>query len=140
MQEVPKVGEFYHFWDDGKTSPSRHYICKIERIVNLKEAAEIMVDYFETKMSLVNAWKRDANQHDWLMAKETDVLIEISCPKYDDEKLWAARTKDGGWFTMNIQSSWQGGRVDVEGKIYESALEYAMQIGLDTELYTKETY
>ena len=26
------------------------------------------------------------------------------------------------------------------GKIYESALEYAMQIGLDTELYTKGTY
>ena len=33
MKPIPNIGEYYHFWDDGKTSLSRHYICRCERII-----------------------------------------------------------------------------------------------------------
>ena len=46
-------------------------------------------------------------------SEKTDVLSEVSCPKYDENNLWFARTKDGGWFSMDIQSGWQGGLLDV---------------------------
>lgn len=33
------------------------------------------------------------------------------------------RTKNGGWFSINIQSSWQSGRLDVDNKAWNQLLE-----------------
>lgn len=30
LKPIPKDGESCHFFDDGKLSPGRHYICKVE--------------------------------------------------------------------------------------------------------------
>ncbi len=43
LKPIPEVGKFYHFWDDGKTSTSRHYICKVEKIITPEEAKNIIV-------------------------------------------------------------------------------------------------
>ena len=43
QKPLPEVGKLYHFWDDGKSSPSRHYICKVERIVPYNEAENIVI-------------------------------------------------------------------------------------------------
>ena len=59
----------------------------------------------------------------WLYAENTDYFIELSCPIYDDNKLYAVRTVNDGWFTLDIQSSWQGGTLDVDGSIYNSIIE-----------------
>lgn len=135
LKPIPKVGEFYHFFDDGKTSPSRHYICKCERVVTFEEAKSIMVtvpDYECTQdnpiynlVSLYDHWHDDEMpNHDWLYETETDYFVECSCPVYDDNNLWFVRTKnDGGWFSMDIQSWWQGGRLDVDGKIFENIIQ-----------------
>ena len=37
-----EIGKFYHFWDDGKSSISRHYLCKCEGIITLEEAVRLM--------------------------------------------------------------------------------------------------
>lgn len=118
---VPKVGNYYHFWDDGKTGPSRHYICKCEKIIRIKEAKSIMI-HTSDNISLYDIWKEQVEKYNWIYAKETDYFIEISCPTYDDNHLYAVRTKDGGWFTLNIQSWWQDGTLDVTGEIYENVL------------------
>ena len=134
LKPIPKVGEFYHFFDDGKTSPSRHYICKCERILTNKEAKKETVsvnswdfdrkENFFVDKTLYDFWKDEAvPNHDWLFDTETDYFVECSCPKYDENNLWFVRTKDGGWFSMDIQSSWQGGRLDVDGSIYEAIKE-----------------
>lgn len=152
---IPEVGKEYHFWDDGKSSPSRHYICRCERIVkSIKEAkaikftlrkyANFLKDspYTEYEVSLYDVWKDSVKKHYWLIAEDTDAFVEISCPKYDENNLWAVRTKDGGWFTLDIQSSWQGGDVDVTGKKYEYIVENAYDEG-NWELadeYKNETY
>lgn len=152
---VPEVGKFYHFWDDGKTSLGRHYICKCERVLRIKDAKKITVDvphwdfnhnreYIET-LSLYDHWyDEERPNHPWLYAEETDYFVECSCPKYDTHNLWFVRTKhDGGWFSMNIQSSWQGGELDVDGSIYESIIEECKSWKEGWELieaYEAETY
>ena len=132
-KELPKIGEFYHFWDDGKTSVSRHYICKCERILTIEEAKDIIVTVPEwdfdknennfNDMSLYEQWKEEVLNHDWLYAVDTDYFIECSCPKYDEDNLWFVRTKDGGWFSMNVQNSWQSGRLDIDEKIFDSIIQ-----------------
>ena len=163
LKPRPEIGKFYHFWDDGKTSASRHYICKCEDIITPVEAQGILIqerygDPQETD-TLYNIWKDEVNRHrnsegftvigvgidpkpgaPWLYAEETDCFIKLSCPKYDDYDLWAVRTVDGGWFTMDVQSGWQGGRLDVTGEIYSRILEEYTDEGWNTLDYTEQTY
>ena len=131
LKPIPEVGKFYHFWDDGKTSSSRHYICRVEELIKTKDAKNIMVGIsewdFENKKeilvakSLYDHWKFQVKNHDWLYADETDYFVRISCPHYDEYDLYAVRTKYGGWFTLDIQS-WCG-ELDVDGKKYERVME-----------------
>lgn len=132
MKKIPEIGQYYHFWDDGKTGPSRHYICKVEKIIPIKEAKGMLVSIPEwneetqqndfIRETLYNRWKYQVEEHDWLYSTDTDYIIEISCPNYDENNLYAVRTKDGGWFTIDVQSWWQSGRLDVSGEIYEDVL------------------
>lgn len=156
LKPRPEVGKFYHFWDDGKTGASRHYICKCEEIITPVQAQETIVNDNE---SLYDIWKREVDEHrqrdnfkvlsagasqntgePWLYAEETDCFVRLSCPKYDKNDLWAARTVDGGWFTMDIQSWWQGGRLDVTGEIYDNIISYYEQNDYDTTSYTETKY
>jgi len=130
---VPKVGKEYHFFDDGKIRRSRHYIATIKRIITKEEAKSIIFklteyfnddDYYDYKSSLYDIWQSEIERYDWIIAKDTDYIVEASIPEYDDNLIYFVRTKDGGWFSMNIQSDWQGGRLDIDGKLYESLLEY----------------
>ena len=157
IKNLPEVGKEYHFWDDGKTSTSRHYICKCERIITPEEAKSIIVtvpewnfDFNENEfndISLYDHWKIEVYNHDWLYAEDTDYFVECSCPKYDEDNLWFIRTKDGGWFSMNVQNSWQGGRLDIDGKIFEDIIneikehsEYYSKPELIIEAYNNEKY
>lgn len=128
LKPIPEIGKYYHFWDDGKVSPGRHYICKCERILTIKEAKNFYVDiphpYIDDEtlqIPLYNHWHDDEMpNHDWLYSEDTDYFIECSCPEYDNHNLWFVRTKDGGWFSMDIQSFWQSGRLDVDSEIFEN--------------------
>jgi hypothetical protein len=146
MKPIPEVGKYYHFFDDGKTSPGRHYIARVERIVPISDSPEILVPCMDPYLdelipkSLWDIWNTEKTETSWVFSPKTDVLLEVSCPKYDENKLWFARTKSGGWFSMDIQSGWQGGLLDVTNEVYESVLENAEEYGMDTDAYTKETY
>ena len=133
LKSVPEIGKEYHFWDDGKKSPSRHYICKVERIITTEDAKNIIVrvprwdfeknETFFVDVTLYDHWHdKEMPNHDWLYATETDYFVEVSCPKYDENNLWFVRTKDGGWFSMDVQSSWQGGELDIDNSIYEDII------------------
>ena len=140
MKPIPEVGKFYHFFDDGKTGPSRHYICKVEELLTVEQAKEFAVNRHDTVMPLYDAWMEEVKECDFLYAKETDYFVRISCPTYDDNDLWAVRTLDGGWFTIDIQSWWQGGRIDITGDIYKGAVENFIAMRDDASVYEKVTY
>ena len=76
-----------------------------------------------TAVSLYDRWVEQVKSHDWLYAPETDYFIKISVPEYDQNYLYAVRTKWGGWFTIDIQSWWQGGDLDISGKKYEQVMQ-----------------
>lgn len=147
---IPEVGKEYHFFDDGKTSPSRHYICRCERVITPEEAKNIIFepkdyDSEEEKThqtTLYDIWKDEVSDCYWLFSEDTDFFVEISCPNYDDHMLWVARTKGGGWFTLDIQSWWQGGEVDVTGDIFNDTVEYWKGEGEDEKVrqYLEEKY
>lgn len=139
---IPEVGKEYHFFDDGKTSPSRHYICKCERVLTPEEAKTVTFNLDNSKITLYNIWKAESYKHNYLFAENTDYFIEVSCPKYDENNLWAVRTKNSGWFTLDVQSSWQGGRVDVTGEIFDNVVEFWTKEGETEKVngYLKETY
>lgn len=161
LEPRPEVGKFYHFWDDGKISASRHYICKCEEIVTPVQAQEIIIYesvYADYPMSLYDYRKVIVDNHrqskgcihassgstedgaPWLYAEETDCFVRLSCPNYDKDDLWAVRTVNGGWFTMDVQSGWQGGSLDVTGKIYQDIISNYESNGWDTSGYTEATY
>lgn len=161
LKPRPKVGKFYHFWDDGKTGPSRHYICKCEEIITPSQAQTIVFDeniYNDWPTTLYDIWRIEIDDHrqgdnfkvlngasietgePWLYAEETDCFVRLSCPNYDENDLWAVRTVNGDWFTIDIQSGWQGGTLDVTGEIYDNIISYYEQNGYDTSSYTNVKY
>ena len=121
---VPEVGKEYIFFDDGKTSYSRIYKAKVLRVIPYSE--EVYVDKYDyDTQCLISTFiqevhKEEAENFNWIYTPETDYFIECSIPKYDDNTIWFAQTKDGGWFSMNIQTDWQSGRLDVDGLITET--------------------
>jgi hypothetical protein len=126
-----EIGKFYHFWDDGKSSISRHYLCKCEGIITLEESAELLYHSYywshddgETvALTLKEIWERNKLECNWLYADETPYFVVVSCPKYDDNLLYCAKTKDGQWFSMDVKTWWQSGLLDVGEKKLNALIE-----------------
>ncbi len=142
---IPQVGTFCHFWDDGKSSPSRHYIAKVERLIPIEEAKDIIIEnncYEDYPLSLYDIWREEVDgctYNPGLYQDETDYIVEASCPKYDENNLYFVRSKYG-WFSMDVQSFWQSGQLDVDGGRFESILNERKLRGDNIDGYTEETY
>lgn len=129
LKRVPNIGEELYFYDDGKCSESRQYKGIVCAVIPF-EKANIEINPFTLDDwgpkgeylghhtdSIIQIWEQEKEDCDWLFAEETDYFIGFACHKYDDNILWFARTKNGGWFSMDIQSNWQGGRLDIDGEM-----------------------
>lgn len=136
MKILPKVGNFYHFWDDGKLSTSRHYIAKCEELIKLKDCEYIKIG----RKSLRDIWVKEKIHKNWIFAQSTDYIVKCSIPNYDDDPIYFARTTDGGWFSMNTTGWWQGGRLDIDNSTYEEMLEYWKDDEEILEMYKSATY
>lgn len=104
---IPKKRQIYNFFDDGKCSPSRLYKAYIKKVIPFNKAD------IHLKIHLVNS----ALNCSWIWNGDTDYFIGCYIPEYDDHLIWFARTKYGTWFSMDIQSNWQGGLLDVNRDI-----------------------
>ena len=135
-KNIPEIGKQYHFFDDGKISPSRHFIATVEEIIPIEETKNIVlktiIGTFTEKtefieMPLYDIWSIEVMGHPWIYAPETDYIIKCSIPDYDNDPIYFIRTRDGGWFSMDITSGWQAGRLDIDGKLTESLKEYGYE-------------
>ena len=104
---IPKKRQIYNFFDDGKCSPSRLYKAYVKKVIPFNKAD------IHLKIHLVNS----ALNCSWIWNGDTDYFIGCYIPKYDNHLIWFARTKYGTWFSMDIQSNWQGGLLDVNRDI-----------------------
>lgn len=126
---LPKVGEYYHFFDDGKTSVGRHYIARVERLIPKDEAKGMMFSFLKDEDMpqydfLYDHYKEQVEHCPWLYANDTDYFVECSIPKYCEDSVYFVRTKDGGWFSIDVTECWQSGRLDVTGGIYNTLIEF----------------
>jgi hypothetical protein len=132
MITIPQIGKTYKFYDDGKAS--REYDAIVTKIVSKDDAKTIMFKayldednelstYYDNELdneytfekSLFDIWRDEVKNTDWLLAENTDYLIECSIPDYDKYPIWFVRTRTNDWFSLNIQSDWQGGLLDTDG-------------------------
>ena len=110
---IPTVGKEYHIFDDGKIRPSRHFIAKILEVIPFEDCKD---------SDLITAWKANVKDSYWLFATETDYFVKAES-NFDEDHLYFVRTKDNGWFSINITSWWQGARLDIDGSLYEKMKE-----------------
>lgn len=103
MDKLPKLGEMYNCYDDGKICESRRYFVKIINIIPFGEAPQEMID----------EWNERKSEYDWLYAKETDFFIIGD--SYEQEEVTQqifARTIDGKWFGLGAY--WNCGLLKIE--------------------------
>ena len=104
---IPKVNQTCMFFDDGKISYSRMYQATVKQVMKFNDAPD----------KVKKAFERESKTHDWIWDKTTDYIIACDIKDYDNNLIWFARTVDGGWFSMDVDKSWQGGRLDIDGKL-----------------------
>lgn len=104
---VPKVNHTCMFFDDGKISYSRMYQATVKQVMVYDDAPD----------KVKKAFERESKTHDWIWNKTTDYIIACDIKDYDNNLIWFARTVDGGWFSMDVDKSWQGGRLDIDGEL-----------------------
>lgn len=104
---IPKVNQTCMFFDDGKISYSRMYQATVKQVMVYDDAPD----------KVKKAFERESKTHDWIWNKTTDYIIACDIKDYDNNLIWFARTVDGGWFSMDVDKSWQGGRLDIGGEL-----------------------
>ena len=104
---IPKVNQTCMFFDDGKISYSRMYQATVKQVMVYDDAPD----------KVKKAFERESKTHDWIWNKTTDYIIACDIKDYDKNLIWFARTVDGGWFSMDVDKSWQGGRLDIDGEL-----------------------
>ena len=130
MIEVPQVGQIYHFFDDGKMSKNRHYKAECLEVITSEEAKKVLLEFSVDgssdiqKVSLYNIWKDNVKKYDRMYAEKTDYFVRCRVPEFDENDLWFVRTINNRWFSMDIQSCWQTGLLDVGNDMYEQGVKY----------------
>lgn len=104
---IPKVNQTCMFFDDGKISYSRMYQATVKQVMVYDDAPD----------KVKKAFEHESKTHDWIWNKTTDYIIACDIKDYDNNLIWFARTVDGGWFSMDVDKSWQGGRLDIDGEL-----------------------
>ena len=126
---IPTVGKNYNFYDGGKISDTRQYFAKCTEIIDVNEAKGTLIrtsypydtsrdDNNEYDETLYNVWRGNIEYSENmcinLYSNETDYFIRCEIPEYDDNDIWFVRGEDGRWWSLEIQSSWQCGLLDVD--------------------------
>lgn len=104
---IPKVNQTCMFFDDGKISYSRMYQATVKQVMVYNDAPD----------KVKKAFERESKTHDWIWNKTTDYIVACDIKDYDNNLIWFARTVDGGWFSMDVDKPWQGGRLDIDGEL-----------------------
>ena len=108
---LPEINKTYNYFDDGKIKETRRMSVVITEIIPFDKIEEDILDQ----------WKEEVENCDWLYAKETDYFIkgilETSKDGKHTEEIVFVRTIDDkdGWFSLG----WWGGRLDLDGNLLE---------------------
>lgn len=138
-QDLPEKERIYHFFDSGRFTPSRCYEAKVTDIIPYSQEYYIVNAFnsiydCEMPMTLQDILKEKHEDNPELYAETTDFFVGCSIPEYDTNIIWFTRTPYGEWFSMDIQSCWQSGTLDIDGSLYKRGKR------LFEETYPSENY
>ena len=102
-ETIPKEYMTYHFYDDGKSSPSRHRYATVKDVVPYAQFKKGCPHKYRL-------WKKQLKQCYWLYHKKTDYFVR--CEVIFVGTLWFARTINGEWFSFD-GGLWDNGELDV---------------------------
>lgn len=113
MLPVPEVGKRYHCFDDGKIRFSRHYIIKVDEVLNHMAFKKKYPEWFQKYTEV-------AKEHYWLYSRRSDKFV-ITYKGENDEFGVFVRTKQGGWFGFG-NGWWNSGRLDATGELWNELI------------------
>lgn len=121
---IPEKERIYYFFDSGRFTPSQCYEAKVTDIIPYSQEYYIVNAFnsrydCEMPMTLQDILKEKHEDNPELYAETTDFFVGCSIPEYDTNIIWFTRTPYGEWFSMNIQSCWQSGQLDIDGNLYK---------------------
>lgn len=116
---IPKACKTYHFYDDGKSSLSRHYYATVIKVIPYGQMAKT-----KCYRKVFNTWKKQTKQLYWTLNKTTDYFVIAEVPFYCEYPLYFARSKTGGWFSIESKDFFSGGLLDVDNKKTNQILEH----------------
>lgn len=120
LSRVPNCGERFHFFDDGKTSPSRHFIVEITKVISWDQLQS---------HDLIKEITEEQKQCTWLYAPTTDYVLQGQLLGTDIEPLWFIRTHEGGWFSIDF---WAG-ELDIDGSRFKEIIDNEFKYFKDCE-------
>ena len=109
LTRIPKVGEVLHFFDDGKSSDSRHYLAVVTHVLTKEQMKmvswapsecfepweDVNGEWHDVPNNFLDVWEYNKQQYDWIFADDTDFFVGCAIPEYDEHILWFVRTKHG---------------------------------------------
>lgn len=123
LKPIPKVGEKYHCFDDGKITFSRHFIIQVDEVLGHQQFKKKYPEKFKLYREAVKSCY-------WIYSTHSDKFI-ISFKGENDELGVYVRTKQGGWF--GIGNCWNAATLDTNGKLWENLVA-----NIDDFDYTQE--
>ena len=115
MKPIPKVGNRYHCFDDGKITFSRHYIIKVTEVLGQMQFKRKYPEAF-------NQWLKESKSDYWIFSRSSDKFIITNIEETNNTEIFV-RTKQGGWFSIGYPLPLTGGKLDVTGRIWDGLLE-----------------
>lgn len=108
-QPIPEVGKQYWFFDDGKITHSSLYQATVLEVLDPDKVPSFVKEAIE----------KEREDDDQMFKDTTDKVIRCSVRDYGNNDIWFIRTKEDGWFSICIESSHQGGLLDVDNHLMD---------------------
>ena len=110
LSRIPNCGERFHFFDDGKTSPSRHFVVEINKVIAFDQL------HSEELIKEINTEQKECK---WIYNQLTDYVLCGKLLDTDIEPIWFIRDIYGGWFSIGF---WAG-RLDIDGFKFKEIID-----------------
>jgi hypothetical protein len=126
---VPKIGQTYPFFIDDKIDAKSEISATILNIYSFVDSGNKFIykydDFAEDviPIPIMDLWIEEAADLFWILANETDYIIEAHISDLCPQNVYFARTIDGEWHTFETTDKKQFGILDVTGKYHDQAHE-----------------
>lgn len=104
---IPKIGQTYDFYDDGKIHKGRHELVTITEVIVFDEASQNLIDLW--RETILTCWGAHNPITDYFIIGKSDLFKD----KDKNPDYIFVRTFKGGWFSLDSL----GGLLDVTGEL-----------------------